>query len=130
MGAKLQEIKEGLRRRWHLPIPDTGRWLGQIIAGYFAYHAVPTNSAAIGAFRYHVTVLWHRRLCRRSQTARLCGRGWRSWRMIFSPSRGSFTPGPVCALPSDTRGRSRVPELGLLGSVRGAVRNERPTSNI
>jgi RNA-directed DNA polymerase len=71
MRAKLQEIKEGLRQRWHLPISETGQWLGQIVAGYFAYHAVPTNSAAIGAFRYHVTVLWYRRLCRRSQTARL-----------------------------------------------------------
>src|SRR3984893_3313732 len=71
MRAKLREIKEGLRLRWHLPIPDTGKWLGQVVAGYFAYHAVPTNSAAIGAFRCHVTVLWHRRLCRRSQKARL-----------------------------------------------------------
>jgi hypothetical protein len=32
----------------------------------------------------------------------------------------------VCASPSDTRGRSRVPELGSLGSVRGAFSNERP----
>src|SRR6202158_1791956 len=30
MGAKLREIKEGLRLRWHLPIPDTGKWLGQV----------------------------------------------------------------------------------------------------
>src|ERR1700726_3043424 len=71
MRAKLREVKEGLRQRWHVPIPDTGKWLGQVVAGYFAYHAVPTNSAAIGAFRYHVTVLWHWRLCRRSQKARL-----------------------------------------------------------
>src|SRR3954447_1093417 len=71
MRAKLREIKEGLRQRWHVPIPETGKWLGQIVAGYFAYHAVPTNSAAIGAFHYHVTVLWHRRLCRRSQKAHL-----------------------------------------------------------
>ena len=71
MRAKLREVKEGLRQRWHVPIPETGKWLGQVVAGYFAYHAVPTNSAAIGAFRYHVTVLWHRRLCRRSQKARL-----------------------------------------------------------
>jgi RNA-directed DNA polymerase len=69
MRAKLQEIKQGLRQRWHLPIPETGKWLGQIVAGYFAYHAVPTNSAAIGAFHYHVTVLWHRGLGRRSQKA-------------------------------------------------------------
>jgi hypothetical protein len=35
----------------------------------FAYHAVPTNSAALHAFRYHVAALWHRHLCRRSQRA-------------------------------------------------------------
>jgi hypothetical protein len=32
---------------------------------------VPTNSAAISAFRYHVIILWHRRLRRRSQRTRL-----------------------------------------------------------
>jgi hypothetical protein len=71
MRARLQEIKEGLRRQMHWPIPETGKWLGQIVAGYFAYHAVPTNSAAISAFRYHVIILWHRRLRRRSQRTRL-----------------------------------------------------------
>jgi hypothetical protein len=71
MRAKLLEIKEALRRRMHRPIPEAGKWLGQIVAGYFAYHAVPTNSAALGAFRYRITVLWHRQLCRRSQKADL-----------------------------------------------------------
>ena len=71
MRGKLREIKEALRRRMHRPIPETGKWLGQIVAGYFAYHAVPTNSAAIRAFRDHVTVLWHRGLGRRSQKAHL-----------------------------------------------------------
>src|SRR4051795_8457645 len=71
MRAKLREIKEALRRRMHRPIPETGKWLGQIVSGYFAYHAVPTNSPALSAFRYHVLVLWHRRLCRRSQRARV-----------------------------------------------------------
>jgi group II intron reverse transcriptase/maturase len=71
MRTKLREIKEALRRRMHRPIPETGKWLGQIVGGYFAYHAVPTNGAAIAAFRYHVVILWHRRLRRRSQRARL-----------------------------------------------------------
>jgi RNA-directed DNA polymerase len=85
--AKLRKIKEELRQRRHLPIPETGKWLGQIVAGYFAYHAVPTNSAAIGAFHYHVTVLWHRRLCRRSQRARL------SWRRMAKLAN-DFLPKP------------------------------------
>src|SRR3954470_1262698 len=71
MMAKLREIKEALRKRMPEPIPEVGKWLGQIVAGYFAYHAVPTNSMALHAFRYHVAVLWHRQLCRRSQRAYL-----------------------------------------------------------
>jgi RNA-directed DNA polymerase len=69
MMAKLREIKEALRDRKHEPIPEVGKWLAQIVAGYFAYHAVPTNSTALHAFRYHVALLWHRQLCRRSQRA-------------------------------------------------------------
>ena len=67
MRAKLRQIKEELRRRMHEPIPVQGQWLRQVVRGYFAYHAVPTNSRALGAFRYHVTNLWRRTLRRRSQ---------------------------------------------------------------
>ena len=67
MRAKLREIKEALRKRMHEPIPEQGRWLKQVVSGFFAYHAVPTNIRALGAFRYHVTDLWRRTLRRRSQ---------------------------------------------------------------
>ena len=67
MRAKLREIKEQLWKRMHEPIPEQGRWLKQVVRGYFAYHAVPTNCRALGAFRYHVTDLWRRTLRRRSQ---------------------------------------------------------------
>ena len=67
MRAKLQEIKAELRRHMHKPIPEQGRWLKAVVTGFFAYHAVPTNSRALSAFRYHVTNLWRRTLRRRSQ---------------------------------------------------------------
>jgi group II intron reverse transcriptase/maturase len=67
MRAKLREVKEELRRRMHRPIPEQGRWLRQVVTGFFAYHAVPTNSAALSAFRYYVVDLWRRSLQRRSQ---------------------------------------------------------------
>ena len=54
MRTKLREIKEELQRRRHQPIPETGKWLAQVVSGYFGYHAVPTNSTAMSAFRYHV----------------------------------------------------------------------------
>ncbi len=71
MRAKLKEIKEELRRRMHHPVPEQGKWLRQVVSGFFNYHAVPTNSAALGCFRYHVTELWRRSLRRRSQKAKV-----------------------------------------------------------
>ncbi len=71
MNAKLQAIKAELRRRMHHPIPSQGEWLKQVVRGHFAYYAVPTNSRALSAFRYHVTDLWRRTLRRRSQKDRV-----------------------------------------------------------
>jgi group II intron reverse transcriptase/maturase len=67
MRAKLKEIKKELRRRMHQPIPEQGKWLQQVVRGYFAYHAVPTNSATLRAFRFQVSRLWLYTLRRRSQ---------------------------------------------------------------
>jgi len=68
--AKLREIKEALRRRMHDSIPEQGKWLAQVVRGYFNYHAVPTNASSLSAFRYYVTDLWRRSLKRRSQKDR------------------------------------------------------------
>lgn len=68
---KLREIKEQLRHRINESIPEQGKWLGQVVRGYFAYHAVPTNTQALQSFRYHVTRIWLRLLKRRSQRSRL-----------------------------------------------------------
>ena len=70
MRAKLREIKQELRRRMHQPIPKQGLWLRRVVTGYFKYHAVPTNSHALQAFRFHVTELWKRTLRRRGQKDR------------------------------------------------------------
>ena len=70
MRAKLRAIKAELRRRMHEPIPQQGQWLRQVVRGYFAYHAVPTNIASLSAFRQHVVDLWRRALKRRSQKDR------------------------------------------------------------
>jgi RNA-directed DNA polymerase len=66
----VKAVKEELRRRMHEPIPSQGAWLRRVVTGFFAYHAVPTNCDALGAFRYHVLVLWMRTLTRRSQKDR------------------------------------------------------------
>lgn len=67
MRAKLRELKKALRKRMHQPIPVVGRWLRQVVRGYFQYHAVPTNVPRLSAFRFFVGRLWWRTLRRRSQ---------------------------------------------------------------
>jgi group II intron reverse transcriptase/maturase len=70
MRAKLQAIKQELRRRMHQPVPRQGQWLKQVVTGYFNYHAVPTNGRALATFRFRVIDLWTRTLRRRSQKDR------------------------------------------------------------
>ena len=67
MQEKLQKIKETLQRCAHHPIPQQGKWLGRVVRGYFNYHAVPTNSRALVAFRTEVAKRWRNVLIRRSQ---------------------------------------------------------------
>jgi RNA-directed DNA polymerase len=74
--AKLKAIKAALRERMHQSIEAQGQWLQRVVAGYFNYHAVPTNSQALGSFRFHVTDLWRRTLKRRGQKDRT------TWRRI------------------------------------------------
>ena len=48
--------------------PRTGRWLAKVTRGFFAYHAVPTDSAALGSSGIRSTGIWLRTLRRRSET--------------------------------------------------------------
>jgi len=70
MRAKRKAVKQELRRRMHQPIPVQGKWLGQVVTGFFNYFAVPTNSQALVSFRFFVIELWQRTLWRRSQKDR------------------------------------------------------------
>jgi RNA-directed DNA polymerase len=80
MRATLRRVKAELRQRRHQPIPEQGRWLKQVVLGFFAYHAVPTNGRALLAFHFHVTNLWWRTLARRSQRAKLT---WEQVKILF-----------------------------------------------
>ena len=74
--VKLKAVKQEMRGRRHEPIPEQGRWLKQVLTGYFAYHAVPTNSQTLATFRFRIVDLWRRSLQRRSQRDRT------TWRRI------------------------------------------------
>jgi len=94
MRAKLAEVKKELRKRMHQPIPEQGRWLGQVVRGYFAYHAVPTNRATIGAFHRYVVGFWYRTLRRRSQKDRFTWERAHRLAADWLPQPRNFHPWP------------------------------------
>ncbi|TAN47424.1 MAG: group II intron reverse transcriptase/maturase [Rhodospirillales bacterium] len=94
MRATLRAVKEKLRRRMHQPIPEQGRWLAQVVRGYFNYHAVPTNIKSLSAFRYHITNLWRRALRRRSQKDRTTWDRIAQLAAAFLPSPHILHPWP------------------------------------
>ncbi|MBV9196346.1 MAG: hypothetical protein JO168_19590 [Solirubrobacterales bacterium] len=66
---KLRAVKEELKRRRHLPVPEQGRWLRSVVQGHYRYYAVPGNIAAITTFGFQVKRHWYRALRRRSPVA-------------------------------------------------------------
>ncbi|MGC1450740.1 MAG: group II intron reverse transcriptase/maturase [Candidatus Sulfotelmatobacter sp.] len=92
MRVKLQAIKQELRRRLHQPIAMQGRWLKQVVTGYYNYHAVPTNTRALAAFREELTRSWQRILRRRSQ------RGPVNWEQMRSLAN-TWLPRPLILHP-------------------------------
>jgi group II intron reverse transcriptase/maturase len=69
--TKLKEIKAGLRRRMHQPVPQVGKWLKTVIEGHNRYYGVSSNEQSLSSFRFHVARQWFRSLRRRSQKTRL-----------------------------------------------------------
>jgi len=108
MRVKLQEVKVELRRRWHLSIRDQGKWLGSVVRGFFAYHAVPTNYRALQAFRREVERHWLRALRRRGQRDRTRWKRLRQLSKRWLPRERIQHPWPDARFDVKTQGKSRV----------------------
>jgi hypothetical protein len=110
----------------HEPISLQGKWLRQVVRGYFAYHAVRTNCKALSTFRHYVMNLWRRALQRRSQRDRSTWERIAQLAREFLPLPRILHPGRAHASPSNTQGGSPVRESRTPGSVRGVLSNEHP----
>jgi len=125
--AKLEGLREQMRRRRHQPAPMQHAWLSSVIRGHCQYYGVPTNSRALRSFRERVRQSWHDQLQRRSQRAR--------WSAVQHAAFAKRFPLPLPKIhhpwPSLrhvrplTRGGSPVREIRSPGSVRGAARADR-----
>jgi group II intron reverse transcriptase/maturase len=106
--AKLQAVKLELRRRMHHPIPAQGQYLRAVVAGHGRYFGVPNNGARLRQFGHQVERLWHRTLCRRSQTPHLPWRRMHRLTARWIPRLPICHPYPNQRLIVTTQGKSRV----------------------
>jgi hypothetical protein len=108
MRAKLKLVKDQLKRRRHLPVPEQGKWLASVVRGHLAYYAVPGNIDAVTAFRDQTKRHWHRALRRRGQRSRV------NWKRIdrlaarWLPPVRIVHPYPAVRFNARTQGRSPV----------------------
>jgi len=108
MHAKLRKVKAELRRRMHLPIPEQGRWLARVLAGHCNYYAVPDNSKALNAFRYHIIRHWLKALRRRSQRTKMTWERMNRHAKRWLPTVRILHPWPEARFDARIQGRSPV----------------------
>lgn len=108
MSAKLREIKVELSRRRHQPIPEQGRWLEQVVRGYFAYHGVPGNEKRLRTFRDQVTRLWLRALQRRGQRDATTWKRMHRLQSRWIPSVRWYHPWPEERFDARIQGKNRM----------------------
>jgi RNA-directed DNA polymerase len=106
--AKIHQVKCELRKRMHHGVPAQGAWLRSVVSGYAAYHAIPGNWKAVGAFRTQVARLWYRTLRRRSQKNRLNWKRMMRHINIWLPRVRILHPWPEERFAAIIRGRSRM----------------------
>jgi group II intron reverse transcriptase/maturase len=106
--AKLAQVRTELRRRMHDPIPLQGAWLRSVVRGYDAYHAVPTNSDALGSFRHEAVRAWRQALRHRSQRARMPWSRMTRLRDRWIPPPRILHPWPDERFDARIRGKSPV----------------------
>ena len=108
LSAKLLAVKAELRKRMHQSVVDQGIWLAAVVRGYFAYHAVPGNWAALGSFRTQCTRFWFKSLRRRSQ--RFCLNWDRMLKIAnaWLPPARILHPWPEHRFAVINQGRSRM----------------------
>ena len=108
MQAKLKAVKVELRRRLQNPISAVGQWLRIVLLGHYRYFGVPRNGRKLEAFRYRISWMWYRALCRRSQRHRLTTERMRRLVKRWLPLPRIVHSYPDFSLYVMTRGKSPV----------------------
>jgi RNA-directed DNA polymerase len=91
--GKLKELKAEIRRRYHQPVPEQGKWLSSAYRGFVNYFAVPGNMPTLKSFHHYLCEIWLKALRRRSQKGRKLT--WEKFWGIFT----EWLPQPRCQHP-------------------------------
>lgn len=108
MRRRLKEIREEIHKRRHAPVNEQGKWLGQVMRGYFQYHAVPTNTTALAVFRTQIERHWLHALRRRGQRDHTTWRRMKSLSERWLPRPQVLHPWPDGRFLDKTSGKSPV----------------------
>jgi RNA-directed DNA polymerase len=106
--AKLRAVKDELKQRRHLPVPEQGRWLRSVVQGHCQYYAVPGNIVAVTTFHAQVKLHWYRALRRRSQRTSLTWERMDRLEARWLPPARILHPWPNVRFDARTRARSPV----------------------
>lgn len=90
--ASLAKVRAELRVRKHDPVREVGAWLRTVTVGYFQYHAIPGNWAALNTFRAEIARYWIKCLRGRGQKRRM---NWKT----FQPLIDHWIPLPTLKHP-------------------------------
>ena len=94
MRATLKAIRAKLRKKMHYPIPTVGKWLRQVVQGYFNYFAVPGNLYRLDSFRDEICRDWRKMLKRRSQRHQMSQERFQQLENRFIPRCRNSHPYP------------------------------------
>ena len=109
MRRTLKRIKEELRRRMHVKVAHTAKWLGKVLNGWLNYYAVPNSFRYLSRFVFRLERLWLRTLRRRSQKDRCQWSRIQGLRTKYWPKLKIRHPWPWQRFAVTTQGRSPVP---------------------
>jgi hypothetical protein len=71
------------------PIPVVGKWLQQVVTGYYNYHAVPGNLTSLSLFRARHSRIWRHQLRQRGDQRKIA---WTHLPPLSTPTTDSSSP--------------------------------------
>ena len=81
MVRKLKELREEMRKRWHVPLPEQYAWLGRVLRGHYGYYGLISNYGPMNQFYRQVGRIWLKALKRRDRKNKV---SWQQFKRLLT----------------------------------------------